>query len=416
MIKYSSIDIIKRAEQLSDLENSDFISDYEKLALLNENWTMLYQKLVDANDKTFIRTIPVRNGMDLPENLYQISAIYTKQNKQYINKINASQLYGYEVKNNRLYLSQDYNGIEVEMEYYPVPETLYLRDKMTDSPWDVEPWSIWHTKYITYLEHALFDLNGSSDHYYKLSDDVKGELALFDNAILMRYTDGTFKYLPFSNLSGNVADIECPLIIGNELYIYDKNNKVIKNLSGMTVIENFVIPETESPVQIIYCSENLRTVYALYEGGVKVGNESFVLGVSSLKKVMVGSNLYALLKPGQIVKITPFGLDFVKTKNVPVKFVSPSKVLTKNVASNELSLEGFIEDTILAVPNNTYFIILSYLLALSFMTKQGADTTQLSMKYAEIQQQFFNSLTNDNNASYQIRNVYKNRGSFYYGR
>lgn len=413
MIKYSSIDIIKRAEQLSDLENSDFISDYEKLALLNENWTMLYQKLVDANDKTFIRTIPVRNGMDLPENLYQISAIYTKQNKQYINKINASQLFGYEVKNNRLYLSKDYNGIDVEMEYYPVPETLYLRDKMTDSPWDNEPWAIWHTKYVTYLEHALFDLNGSSDHYYKLGDDVKGELALFDNAILMRYTDGTFKYLPFSSLSGNVTAIERPVIIGNELYIYDKTNKSIKNLSGMTVIENFVI---QSPVQIIYCSENLKTVYALYEGGVKVGNESFVLGASSLKKVMVGSSLYALLKPGQIVKITPFGLDFVKTKNVPVKFVSPSKVLTKNVASGELSLEGFIEDTILAVPNNTYFIILAYLLALSFMTKQGADTTQLSMKYAEIQQQFFNSLTNDNNASYQIRNVYKNTGSFYYGR
>ncbi len=413
MIKYSSIDIIKRAEQLSDLENSDFISDYEKLALLNENWTMLYQKLVDANDKTFIKTIPVRNGMDLPENLYQISAIYTKQNKQYINKINASQTYGYEVKNNRLYLSKDYNGIEVEMEYYPVPETLYLRDKTTDSPWDVEPWAIWHTKYVTYLEHALFDLNGPSDHYYKLKDDVKGELALFDNAILMRYTDGTFKYLPFSSLSGNVTAIECPVIIGNELYIYDKVNKSIKSLSGMTIIENF---ETESPVQIIYCSENLRTIYVLYEGGVKVGNESFVLGASSLKKVMVGSSLYALLKPGQIVKITPFGMDFVKTKNVPVKFVSPSKVLTKNVASNELSLEGFIEDTILAVPNNTYFIILSYLLALSFMTKQGADTTQLSMKYAEIQQQFFNSLTNDNNASYQIRNVYKNTGSFYYGR
>lgn len=413
MIKYSSIDIIKRAEQLSDLENSDFISDYEKLALLNENWTMLYQKLVDANDKTFIRTIPVRNGMDLPENLYQISAIYTKQNKQYINKINASQLFGYEVKNNRLYLSQDYNGIDVEMEYYPVPETLYLRDKITDSPWDNEPWAIWHTKYITYLEHALFDLNGSSDHYYRLGDDVKGELALFDNAILMRYTDGTFKYLPFSSLSGNVTAIECPVIIGNELYSYDKTNKSIKNLSGMTVIENFVIP---GPVQTIYCSENLKTVYALYEGGVKVGNESFVLGASSLKKVMVGSSLYALLKPGQIVKITPFGLDFVKTKNVPVKFVSPSKVLTKNVASGELSLEGFIEDTILAVPNNTYFIILAYLLALSFMTKQGADTTQLSMKYAEIQQQFFNSLTNDNNASYQIRNVYKNTGSFYYGR
>lgn len=413
MIKYSSIDIIKRAEQLSDLENSDFISDYEKLALLNENWTMLYQKLVDANDKTFIRTIPVRNGMDLPENLYQISAIYTKQNKQYINKINASQLCGYEVKNNRLYLSKDYNGIDVEMEYYPVPETLYLRDKITDSPWDNEPWAIWHTKYVTYLEHALFDLNGSSDHYYKLGGDVKGELALFDNAILMRYTDGTFKYLPFSNLSGDVTAIECPLIIGNELYIYDKTNKSIKNLSGMTIIENFVIP---GPVQTVYCSENLRTVYALYAGGVKVGNESFVLGASSIKKVMVGSSLYALLKPGQIVKITPFGLDFVKTKNVPVKFVSPSKVLTKNAASGELSLEGFIEDTILAVPNNTYFIILAYLLALSFMTKQGADTTQLSMKYAEIQQQFFNSLTNDNNASYQIRNVYKNTGSFYYGR
>ena len=71
MIKYTGNDIISRAEQIADLEHSDFISDEEKLALLNESFLMLYQKVIDSNDKLFTTTGYARSGMFLPPDFYQ---------------------------------------------------------------------------------------------------------------------------------------------------------------------------------------------------------------------------------------------------------------------------------------------------------------------------------------------------------
>ena len=47
---YKTSDIIKRAKQLADLENSDFISYEENFMLINECYNKLYEKLIaDGN-------------------------------------------------------------------------------------------------------------------------------------------------------------------------------------------------------------------------------------------------------------------------------------------------------------------------------------------------------------------------------
>ena len=57
MIKYTTKDIVNRATQLADLENSDFISWNENINLLNESWQKIYQQLIDNGDKTFIKEL-----------------------------------------------------------------------------------------------------------------------------------------------------------------------------------------------------------------------------------------------------------------------------------------------------------------------------------------------------------------------
>ena len=68
MITYTSSDIIKRATQIADLENSDFISFNEKIALLNESYVALYQKLINKGDNALLRYINTNKRIiDLPQ-------------------------------------------------------------------------------------------------------------------------------------------------------------------------------------------------------------------------------------------------------------------------------------------------------------------------------------------------------------
>jgi hypothetical protein len=92
-------------------------------------------------------------------------------------------------------------------------------------------------------------------------------------------------------------------------------------------------------------------------------------------------------------------------------FVSEKYVLTRKKMSELTFLEGYVNDTELDFSNNIYFIVLAYMLAISFKNKQGGDTTALYAQYESSVQQLFDSINQDANDMYQIKNVYKNTGN-----
>ena len=77
MIKYTTKDIVNRAKQLADLNNSDFISWNENVNLLNENWQKIYQQLIDNGDKAFIKEFETvsLNKIKLPCDFYQLFSV-----------------------------------------------------------------------------------------------------------------------------------------------------------------------------------------------------------------------------------------------------------------------------------------------------------------------------------------------------
>jgi hypothetical protein len=73
MITYNASDIVKRAEQLADIENSDFISFSEKIALLNEAYQVLYQKGINKDVNAFVKYINTKDRViQLPRDFYQL--------------------------------------------------------------------------------------------------------------------------------------------------------------------------------------------------------------------------------------------------------------------------------------------------------------------------------------------------------
>lgn len=420
MIKYTSSDIIKRAEQLADLENSDFVSDYEKIALLNESWTMLYQKIINAGDKSFIKSVTVANGDCLPCDLYQIADIYVEQNKELLPKMNAVQIDGYDIKNNKIIISQNYDNKTVILEYYPIPRTLFLKDKTVDCPYPDNIVAAYRTSYLT-SDYRIGNLeDNSTDYEIPIDDIIPGssdgvftKYEMFKNATLLYIGD---KVIVVNMVTGESFAIDTndyiPLIRSSELYFYSKELHQVYDLALNLYLDNFnatenIISDTD-PVSI-YVNDNFTKVYCIYETGYYINSVGFTIPEIKSRLAYSDNGLYAITNQGALLKLTDNGTVLIPTEKTPRCFISDTKMLCRNGLSTVYYLEGVQSESVMDYPNNLYYITLAYLLALAFKTKQGSDTSQLAELYAQAEAQFFDSINKDVNEQYTIKNVYKQR-------
>jgi hypothetical protein len=412
MIRYNTTDIIKRAEQLSDLENSDFISDYEKVALLNESWQIIYQKIVNANDKTWAKRIRAYDGMPLPCDMYQMSALYLERSREQILKRNSSQKYGYEIIGNFLYLSDNYKGKEIIMEYFPIPKSLRLREKTADSPFENNILGANHSLYID-SDNYIRDLNDSTVHF--LIGTNYYDYAMFDNAVLA-WTDSSyteFAWWDYDGLSARPGESTfIPLIIENHLYLYSSTQKKIYDTNQNEYLEiDITVP---NGTKYIYANKELTDLYFFSPVGYYYNDSDFInLADRKTRLAWCQNRPYAILRnTNRLVRCDHTQIQIIDTEYIPMTFVSEKYVLTRKPMSELTFLEGYVNDTDLNFSNNIYFIVLAYMLAIAFKNKQGGDTTALYAQYESAVQQLFDSISNDANDSYQIKNVYKNNGIY----
>ena len=74
-MRLKASDIVKSARQISDLENSDFISWNENIRLVNEAFTAVHQKLINKGDMAFVDEMNITKEQPLPENFYQVLSV-----------------------------------------------------------------------------------------------------------------------------------------------------------------------------------------------------------------------------------------------------------------------------------------------------------------------------------------------------
>ena len=142
-MKYLASEVIKRALQLADLSNTDFISHEEHTHYLNESWRELYQYLISIGDTQFVKEVELMNGYggisdyteyDLPDDLYQIKSLKNKYTGSIVTRhaesegINSN---SYDVVNDKLRLY----GVAQNpllLTYWAVPEYISFPDKDLD--------------------------------------------------------------------------------------------------------------------------------------------------------------------------------------------------------------------------------------------------------------------------------------------
>jgi hypothetical protein len=131
MIKYNASDVIKKAKQLADLENSDFISWNESLTLLNDAYQNIYQKSINKGNNDFVKVITTDDKViTMPNDFYQLKALTLKQDR-FTTPIMRRPQNGsfrdlsYDIYNNTIQIN-GYSSGTIILEYFPTPVTLTL--------------------------------------------------------------------------------------------------------------------------------------------------------------------------------------------------------------------------------------------------------------------------------------------------
>ena len=425
MFNMKTSDLFKRAKQLADLEGSDFISWNEAVNCINESNVGLYEKLIAMGDNSFVKSYrTTKEEEELPEDFWQLKGVFlwNNGNLQTINRRadnNGTHHLSYELRNGKLYLFGNPNDVLVE--YFPKPEKLFFKPHDVAISLDATSVCLDCHKH-TFLcetedaeEHetlSIIDLDGiktAKDFMQIAHSDIvrayitenfvfvitENDMTIYD--IMSGYSTTTADYAPLITESGKEFLVETDtgnikyFHIGNgsltahtvketvfsdgKFYVSDDNLEDIYFVADNDLYHNEILLDTGDPKHMIYSEGKC---YCLADTGFFVieNDETKILeGSTGLNVGFIG-----------IDERTGYGYC---TKKFGSYYVCP-----------------YCEDTPLNYPNSTYFQIISYILAIAFKSKQGADITLLQNQLAMIEQTFEETLGSDAFQFPRMGNVY----------
>lgn len=418
MIKYYASDIIKRATQLADLENSEFISFSEKIALLNEAYQQLYQKGINKGNNSFVRYINTKNKIiTLPRDFYQLKAVTISNpagDVQVINKrpANASfNILSYEIINNTLQINGETSGSSICVEYFPTPVTLTFPNK--DKQLEMENVldmhkDIYMYKYSTDNDIIIRSL-ADSEFADTLANSDYEDIAFF----LAHIEDD---YITFSNSAtqilydintGNVTTTNKPVIIWNNMTLILDNGE-LKLPSGIAIGETLDLNLGGCTISIL-SEDKQHYVGQNYNAGLFIdgAHQDF-----NATKMFYYNDMVYLSNGTNYLSVYDFATAHFENTLMDRNVVAITDIDDNTgygylgLKMKKYALVSFYDDTEMNFPNNTYFVFISYLLALAFKAKQGSDTSQLAGLVEQAENAFYDTLAVDDWNSTRITNVY----------
>ena len=467
MIRYNASDVVKKAKQLADLENSDFISWNESITLLNDAYQNIYQKSINKGNNDFVRVIQTSEKcINLPRDFYQLKALTLKQDRFNTPIMRRPQNgsfddLSYDIYNNTL-LINGYSSGTIILEYYPTPVTLTLpnKDEVIDLPIGSDETLVGAYKNVYFVKRTdkeslskplynktyIVAINRDTGEEAKVAEQsiYSEEYAVSEN-ILFSIGD----YVLFTGMhhdsvgSGTYKDYDCIIglnIVDFSVNVQDRKDKYDNYLSNAFSFYD----DTECNLSIISKRITSATIYGNYydlkANNVKIPEKAFITVLSKDMKhaFSIDSERLDLYVDGE--KVTSGKIMHVMGDSVYLQSASKNYCTILNISTNEktslvapskkpiwgtvgfdkqtgygyyyllgdnkIVIHSFLEDTELNFPNNMFFNYLAYSLALSFKVKQGSDISAFMPLLETAENTFYDSLTKDDWSFTRITNVY----------
>jgi hypothetical protein len=420
-------DLFRRARQLADLEGSDFISWNEAKNCINESYIGLYERLINMGDNSFVESFHTsEKEVELPRDFWQLKGVYLWNNGtlQTINRRadnNGIHHLSYEMRNGKLYFFGNPNDILVE--YYKKPNVLTMPPSDKEVSLNLPEGAVilaCHAHTFVYKTQdeeendiiCVYDIDGiknaydifetfnesaiwiNKDFVFTLIDD---DLTVYDLATGETYTFENSK--PLVTESGELYvinnDYICELVFNGDSY-------AIRQIKELPLASGALYYVCDDAFNDFYCIVNSVSGNTIFhnEEDTQQNARNIIYARERCYYVVMNKAGYLDEEGNHLVKA---GIGS------PVGFISINEntgygYCTKKY--NKLWVCAYCEDTVLDFPNSFYFQMLSYLLAIAFRSKQGADITILSSQLEMVSQTFEDTLGSDAFQFPRMGNVY----------
>ena len=394
----SSNSIVNRALSIADLKNTNFLTHEELTGYLNDAFTDAYRTFINFGDKQFVREVYLRGSSSLgnateyeiPFDLYQIHSLrdpkagvlYTRA------ATNSSTASGtYEVVNNTIRLNGIVSG-DLLLTYYVKPLYLSFPDKTIPLDLNSNPIS-------TYKNRVLLS---TGNIYDIITSEQLGAVGnVVNNTVL---TDGYVMTKGYANNEWNI---------------------IIANYQG-NIITNFTV--ATEPTIVAGANGGYYfidgTLYNDKQVPIATNLDNVPTYVNKQNKPMYQNNIIQV----EDFTVYPTYIAFDDNNNVVMlEEVDENKYITTNLDIHAWDISGFTEygiivnngtsyslvsripDTNMNFPNNLYYDIISYSMALRFLLKQNADVTSVNAMYENAYNLYKKSISS-NGGFARIANVY----------
>lgn len=426
MFNMKTSDLFKRAKQLADLEGSDFISWNEAINCINESNISLYEKLINMGDNSFVKSFMTKETEEeLPEDFWQLKGVFlwNNGNLQTINRRadnNGTHHLSYELRNGKLYLYGQPNDVLIE--YYPKPKKLFFK------PHDVAVSLDTSLTYLDCHKHtflyesedeqqndtlSIIDLDGikTSKDFMQISHSDIIYAYITENFVFIITDEGLIIYDIMSGYSATVTDY-APLVTesGKELLIDSEGVIKYFHVGNDTISTSELKTVAELAGGEFYvCDDGLEDFF--YIADEVVLHNGLTTGAGVAKHIIYSEKkCYVLGDTGYSIINANNEVDVIESSTgLNVGFIGIDERTGYGYCSKKFGAYyvcPYCEDTPLNYPSSLYFQIISFILAIMFKSKQGADVSLLSSQLAMTEQTFEDTLGSDAFQFPRMGNVY----------
>lgn len=375
---YKVSDIIKAALQISDLENSSFISWNENIRLVNEAFTAVHQKLINKGDMTFVDEMNITKEQPLPENFYQVLSVLDNYNTpvpRYSIGMNDSQIW-YKLINNKLIL----NGLQsAKLTYFTKPQFLtYPADTITDA--------------LPLEEGEVIKF--ACDNYALTNKNVWD----IKEASIVRAANETDVYV----------DAYGRTYSANEKPIFYPDGRCFKLTSTECTDANCKVAYSDDIENITFDGVYYSVRYS--NGNINVfeqGNSNNIGVLEGFSSNIYFNNEHKFYIKDNVVFIDDIPMYDASIYNNKVYMLKIDLNTGYGLFTNNNKILSIAVDTELNLPNNLYYNVLAYMLAFSYCCKQGKDATYVSAQLNSNTELLYDTLTNDAFSQMKITNIYR---------
>jgi len=398
--RYTASEIVERALDVADIQNTDFLSYREKTKYLNDAWRNVYQTIINYNLDVFtVRAQLIGNGgvYPLPFDCYQIKAVKNPISGSLIpRKAESESVLGpyYEIVNNTLILGPNIGPVEIV--YWRKPFFLSLPDKNIETHLEENRTvldscnnSILLKDTIIGVEQKMYVQNLLADSTLELpyAPDPDYTWYLGNNFILKCNSTTVQAYDFYGNLLDEITNIDYGYTLAkadNGLYYFTKVNEEDANIVDVYELFGDKIAEVK-------VDDTIANIVGIDGEFYPVKAENvFPIGIFDDRPAYITGNK-------ELHLINPNGSEIVEKVNVPS--IGTVHLVKYGFLTFDGTLYSCIPDTELNFPNNIYYDCIAYDLAIRFLCKQNADSSGVEALNTNAWNQLTNSI--DMSADFQ---------------